>query len=337
MGAHRNVHKAEYRIGVDVGGTNIAVGIVDDHYRIVTKTSVPTRDAAAPEEMVEAIMSTCRQLMQQARVSGDEIVSIGIGVPGTANQETGAVEYANNLGFTDVPFMPMIRTAFGEPLRGVIHFDNDANAAAIGEYLAGNYREKSFIMVTIGTGIGGGIIYNGRIVRGVNYAAGEFGHMSINVEDGVTCNCGRRGCWENYASAAALIRQAREAMTNATDRSGALWKLSGGAPDKIDGRLFFEAVREEDPLALKVLEKFVGYLAEGITNLVNIFQPEVIVLSGGITRAGDLFLPALKEKVLANVYSRDSAVNTKIRIADAIPDAGDVGIIGAAVMDRGEA
>ena len=307
-----------YRVGVDVGGTNIAIGIVDETYKIVDKTGVKTSEASSPEEMIKAIATTVKELIARNGLNESEIESIGVGVPGTAELDTGKIMYANNLGFEDVPFLPELQKALGKKLGSVTCFDNDANAAAIGEYITGGYDAKNFVMVTLGTGIGGGIIIDGKVVRGINYAAAEIGHMTINVE-GAECNCGRRGCFENYASATALINQAKEAMQ----------------VDDMDGEKFFGLVREKNETALKVLDQFTTYLSEGLIDIINILQPEVLVLSGGITRAADLFIEQVRDKVSKGVYSRTSKKNTFITVAKGIADAGDVGIVGAALISKG--
>ena len=304
-----------YRIGIDVGGTNIAMGVVDESLKITKKNSIKTSEAADPEAMIAAIAKGVKDLITEAGLRESDIESIGVGVPGTAELDTGRIMYANNLGFEEVPFLPKLQEVLGAELGSRTVFDNDANAAALGEYVAGGYNVPVFMMVTLGTGIGGGIIIDGKVLRGLNYAAAEFGHMSINVE-GCDCNCGRKGCFEDYASATALIEMAKAA----------------GLPDDIDGEKFFTLVKEGNETARKVLDKYVFYLSEGLINLINILQPDVLALSGGITRAADLFLDDVRKRVSAGVYSRSSAKNTEILVAKGILDAGDVGIVGAALI-----
>ena len=325
--------KKMHRIAVDVGGTNIAIGLVDSKCNIVDKVNVKTVEASEPEQMIEAIASSVKELIIRNQISEADIEAIGVGVPGTAELTTGRIMYANNLGFEEVPFLPKLKEALGKELGDKTFFDNDANAAAIGEYITGGYDVDNFVMVTLGTGVGGGIIINRKLLRGVNFAAAEFGHMTINL-DGVDCNCGRKGCFEDYASATGLMNQTREAMEKDVDKQSILWELCGKV-ENVDGEKFFEAVRKDDKLALEVLDGFTTYLSEGITNLINILQPEVLVLSGGITRAADLFLEDLKKKVAKGIYSRTSEKNTEIMLAHGIEDAGDVGIIGAALIDKG--
>lgn len=321
-----------FRIGVDVGGTNIAAGLVDDSYEIVRKLSVKTRDAGSVDAMIKTIADMVKELMSAEMLSSSHIEAIGVGVPGTADLETGKVLYANNLGFENVEFLGALKTALGKEFSDKLHFDNDANAAAIGEYITGGYDADSFVMVTIGTGIGGGIIINGKVLRGCNYAAAEFGHMAIDI-DGIDCNCGRKGCYEDYASATALVEQAWEIMNTAAGSNSSLWRKAE-TKEALDGEKFFEVVREKDACALIVLNNYCYYLSEGLTNIINILQPEILVLSGGITRSADLFLDSVKEKVSRDVYSRDSSKNTKIMIAKGTSDAGDVGVIGAALIDK---
>ncbi len=325
--------KKMHRIGVDVGGTNIAIGLVDSKCNIVDKVNVKTVEASEPEQMIEAIASSVKELIIRNQISEADIEAIGVGVPGTAELTTGRIMYANNLGFEEVPFLPKLKEALGKELGDKTFFDNDANAAAIGEYITGGYDVDNFVMVTLGTGVGGGIIINRKLLRGVNFAAAEFGHMTINL-DGVDCNCGRKGCFEDYASATGLMNQTKAAMEKDVEKASILWQLCGKV-ENVDGEKFFEAVKQKDGLALEVLDGFTTYLSEGITNLINILQPDVLVLSGGITRAADLFLDDLKNKVSQGIYSRNSEKNTEIMLAHGIEDAGDVGIIGAALIDRG--
>lgn len=319
----------EYRVGVDIGGTNLDIGLVDSEYHIIDKQSVQTAEVKEPGSMAEYIGSTVCRMLEKCCIPKKQIRSIGVGVPGTANLEKGSVEYANNLGFQDVPFVQMIQRDLPGELREKVLIENDANAAAVGEYLAGGYHVNHFILITIGTGIGGGMIMNGKLIRGVNGAAGEFGHMSIDLS-GVACNCGRRGCFEKYASASALAEQMRDALQEETVDGHLLMNLCGGRRDRIDARIVLEAVRRGDPAAVKVFNRYLYYLSEGIANIINILQPDVLVLSGGIMRSGDLFLEKLKEMIHEKIYSRESVINTWIGQADACEDPGDAGIIGAA-------
>lgn len=310
-----------YYIGVDLGGTNIVVGLVKEDYQIIDRCSCQTNLPRPAREIVDDIANLIHQLLIKQNIPIEQISSIGVGVPGTANKETGMVEYANNLGFYDVPFVSLLKEHFNTK----ICFDNDGNAAAWGEYLAGCGKGyHSLIAITIGTGIGGGIIINDEIYTGINYAAAEIGHHVISM-DGIPCNCGRIGCFEAYASATALIKQTKAAMD--LDKESYLWELCEGDINRVEGKILFDAVAKGDKTASMVLEQFINYLSVGITNLINIFQPEILCIGGGISKAGSMFIEPLIERVNQESYTRSSSKQTKIVIAELDNDAG---IIGAA-------
>ncbi len=312
-----------YRIGIDLGGTNIVAGLVDSDWKIVDKFSVKTNVPRSVESIVDDMSLMVQTLTRRNRLAPEELMSVGVGVPCTANPENGHMEDANNLGFDDVPFLSVLAEKLDVP----VYFGNDANVAAWGEYITGGYPEDSFLMVTIGTGVGGGIILGGRIWPGINGAAAEFGHMVID-RNGAPCTCGRRGCFEAMASANALIAQAREAMEDRPE--SLLWQLCGGDLDKVEARTVFEGAAAGDAVSRDVLDTYLTYLAEGITNLINIFQPAVLCIGGGVSRAGDALLLPLREKVAASVYSQNAKRNTVIEIAKLDNDAG---VLGAALLD----
>ncbi|MCQ2538142.1 MAG: ROK family protein [Lachnospiraceae bacterium] len=314
-----------YRIGVDLGGTNIVVGLVDQDMKICDTKSCKTNLPRSAEAIVADIGMLCKEIMKQNRLELSDIASVGVGVPGTANQETGIIEYANNLGFDMVPFVDMLKKHINLP----IYMDNDANAAAWGEYKAGKYDSDSFVMVTLGTGVGGGVVVGGKLVRGCNYAAGELGHTTIDF-NGVPCNCGRTGCFEAYGSATALIQQTKAALTAATDADTVLWELCDNDISKIEAKHVFDAVAKKDELGLKLLDNYTTYLAEGLANIINIFQPAVLTIGGGVSKAGDTLLNPVREKTAKLIYSRNAKVNTKIIAAKYDNDAG---IIGAALLE----
>lgn len=313
-----------YRIGIDLGGTNIAVGIVDENRKIIETSSIPTELPRDPEDLAENIAEFVLHILEEKRISHSEIISAGIGIPGTVNPHTGMVEYANNLGFTHVPFAGLLGAYFPFPLYGA----NDAKAAAWGEYLAGaGTGSSSMIMVTLGTGIGGAMIMDGKLVDGFNYSAGEIGHMVIE-RNGRSCSCGRKGCFEAYASASALVNDAREEAL--ADPGSLLYKCSGGNLPSIDGRAVFAAAEAGDQRAVIVLDRFLSYLTEGVVNLINIFQPEILCIGGGLSGAGERLLAPLREKAAPLAYSRDCADNTRILCARL---GNDAGIIGAALLN----
>lgn len=312
-----------YRIGIDLGGTNIAGGVVDETYHILYKDSIATKAQGTGEELLEDIVRFVHRLLKGTGMILSDIRQIGIGVPGTANKSTGVVEYANNLKSSDLPIIATLEERLGRP----IFIENDANAAALGEYLVGNVKSiSSFLMVTLGTGIGGGAILNGRLLEGCNYAAAEFGHMVIE-KDGRQCTCGRKGCFEAYASVTALITMARELVKD--NPNSLLYKVYKENHENLNGQMICNCVRSGDEISIKVLNQYINYLAIGLTNLVNIFQPEVLCIGGGISAASDLFIDMLREQVKRESYTTNSKVQTILKKASL---GNDAGIVGAAFL-----
>jgi glucokinase len=253
----------------------------------------------------------------------DEVSDIGIAAPGSVDPETGDVAYANNLPFLNSPVCSWMKEQLGKPC----YIDNDANAAAYGELLAGAGKGASnFVMVTLGTGVGGGVIIDGKIYGGFNHAGAELGHMMI-VRDGEQCTCGNKGCFEAYGSATALIRQTKEAMDKNPDSK--MWELS--KEKGVSGRTAFDAMRAGDEAGKKVVDEYIGYLACGLTNLVNIFQPEFIAIGGGICNEGETLLAPLREQVSKGDYNMVMPKKCAIRTAAL---GNDAGIIGAAGLYR---
>lgn len=311
------------RIGIDLGGTNIVAAVVNDEYEMVGKAKTPTATPRSADEIFDDIAKVCKEAMAQAGVTIKDIFSVGIGTPGTVNKE-GVIEFANNLGFVNVPAKEMLIERLGIEN---VYVDNDANCAALGEAQAGSgHGAKDFIAVTLGTGVGSGVIINGKIVAGVNNAGGECGH-SVIVVDGEPCTCGRKGCWEAYASATALINQTKAALEKYPDSvMHELVKANGG---KVDGRTAFDAMRRGDIAGIKVVDAYVKYVACGLINLVNIFQPETICIGGGICNEGETLLRPLRRYIDSERYSVYSKIQSKIVKAEL---GNDAGIIGAALL-----
>lgn len=311
------------RIGIDLGGTNIVAAVVNDEYEMVGKAKTPTATPRSADEIFDDIAKVCKEAMAQAGITIKDIFSVGIGTPGTVNKE-GVIEFANNLGFVNVPAKEMLIERLGIEN---VYVDNDANCAALGEAQAGSgHGAKDFIAVTLGTGVGSGVIINGKIVAGVNNAGGECGH-SVIVVDGEPCTCGRKGCWEAYASATALINQTKAAMEKYPDSvMHELVKANGG---KVDGRTAFDAMRRGDIAGIKVVDAYVKYVACGLINLVNIFQPETICIGGGICNEGETLLRPLRRYIDSERYSVYSKIQSKIVKAEL---GNDAGIIGAALL-----
>ena len=303
-----------YRIGIDLGGTNIAVGVVDDRHRIVAEASLPT-GAHRPAEQVVADMCRAVELaLDKAGLTPADCASIGVGAPGTCDPERGVVICSYNLNWFDVPLCAMLTAHFGLPAR----LSNDANCAALAETVAGAAVGcRNMVLITLGTGVGGGIIVDGRIVSGLGGAGGEPGH-SLLVLDGEPCTCGRRGCWEVYASATALIRQGREAAAAHPT------SLLNRYPE-LTGRDVFDAADAGDEAAQAVLERYYVYVAAGITDLVNILSPEMVLIGGGISRQGERLLRPIRRYVAANCFGGESRPQPIIQAAQLGNEAGIIG------------
>ena len=313
-----------YSIGVDLGGTNIVAGVVDDSYRILAVAKCKTNSPRSADEILEDIARLCRDAAQKAGISLKQVDFVGIGSPGTCNTDTGVVEYANNLGFVNVPVCQMMHEKLGLP----IYIENDANAAALGEAKAGAAQgANSCVCITLGTGVGGGIIIDGKIYGGFNFSGAEVGHIVIE-QNGEPCTCGRNGCWESYASATALVRQTKKAMQENPDSQ--MWKIAGSL-NSVNGLTAFDAMRAGDAAGKAVVDQYIAYVACGVTNMVNIFQPEILCIGGGVSKEGETLLAPLRKHVEAERYSRYSDKQTKICVATL---GNDAGIIGAACLGR---
>ena len=310
-----------YYIGIDIGGTNIACGIVDDNYEIVARSKVKTNAPRPYAEILEDIKQSVRLACEELGVRPSDAASIGIGCPGTCNSD-GVVEYSNNLGFVNVPLRSDIESEFGVST----YLDNDANAAAFGEYLAGAAKgAKNAVAITLGTGVGAGIIIDGKIYSGSNCAGGEIGH-TVLVVDGRDCTCGRKGCFETYSSATGLIRTTREAIELNPDLIAAKIAAEDG---RVSARTAYNALKQGCPVGKQVTDEFVKYLAAGIANTINIFQPDILCIGGGVCNEGDTLLVPLRKAVSEQVYTKNSAKNTEIVVCSL---GNDAGIIGAALL-----
>ncbi len=314
-----------YRIGVDLGGTNIATGVINEKNEIVGRGKVKTRAPRPAEAIFDSIKEAVDMAVVNAGIKYDDIISVGVGTPGSVNKETGAIEFSNNLKFHNVPAKQMLEQRLKKP----VYLENDANAAALGEAVAGcGNGVKDFVAVTLGTGVGSGIIIGGKIYRGSNFCGGEMGHMVINV-DGIPCNCGRKGCWEKYASATALVSQAVEAMQS--NKDSLLWQTCDGDLNKVDGKSIFEALDLGDATAKAVVDKYLYYVSIGLANVINALQPEAVCIGGGISGQGEKILKPIREIVKAERYSVYADKQAQILQAAL---GNDAGIIGAALLDE---
>lgn len=312
-----------YYIGIDLGGTNIAVGVVDESFQIIGRANAPTGAFRPAELIADDIAATAREALKDAGISLDLVEWVGIGTPGTVNPKTGVVGSAFNLGFHNTPLSKLL----SERLSKKVFLENDANAAAFGELKAGAAKGlDSALMITLGTGVGGGIIIGGKIQSGFNYKGGELGHIGM-VYNGVPCTCGRKGCIEAYCSVSALIRMTREAMQlNATSK---MWEIAGNSLDKVNGRTAFDAMRAGDAPAKAVVDQYIDYIAFAVSGMINLFQSQAIVIGGGISKEGETLFGPVRELAYAQTFNHEPDNCTKILQAQL---GNDAGIIGAALL-----
>lgn len=309
-------------VGIDVGGTNLKAGLSDEAGTILSVRKIPLGEFRGPEAFVQTLAELTKAVAHEGGIVPESLDSVGMGIPGAVS--AGTIIYTCNIPMENVP----ISTLFQQYLPVPVVLGNDADCAAVGEYFCGAGRgTRDFGIITLGTGIGGGLILNGKLYSGMG-AAGEVGHMVVQ-KDGLPCNCGRRGCWETYASATGLIRMTREEMER--DRASLLWSLAGDI-GKVSGRTAFEAAALGDAAGKRVCDTYVSYLAAGVTNLVNILQPEVLAVGGGVSNEDDaLLLHPLRELVERECYARHGSQITKIVKAEL---GNDAGIIGAALLHK---
>ena len=316
-----------YRIGIDLGGTNIAAGIVNEKFEIVAQDSTPTLVGRPNTEIVDDIAALCKKLCATVGIAEHDVASVGIASPGVVDDETGCVISAYNLNFFSFPIIPLLKERFAA---AEFHIENDANAAAWGEAIVGAAKgTKSSVMITLGTGVGGGIIADGKVFKGFNSAAGELGHIVIHV-GGRQCSCGRRGCWEAYSSATGLINMTAEKLEECK-KSGRKTVMTDLVAEKgrVTGRTAFDAKRMGDEAGAEVVETYVKYLASGLTDMINIFQPEVLSIGGGISNEGQYLIDLVKPLVDRDQFGDGNFPQTTLRIAELRNNAG---IIGAAVL-----
>lgn len=314
----------KYSIGVDLGGTNIAVGIVNENYEIVKKSSVPTLAQRGPEPIVHDMAELCKKLVMECGLTVDEMTGAGIACPGTVNPETGIVEYANNIKFSDFPLVELFSKEMNMPAEKV-KIGNDANLAALGEAVAGAAKgSASSVMITLGTGVGGGVILNGKMLMGCAFGGAELGHTVIEM-NGRPCSCGRKGCFEAYCSATALVKLTKEKFESCT--GSLMHEMCENDVNRVGGKTAFAAMKKGDKAGAEVVDQYISYLACGVANFINVFQPEVFTIGGGVSGEGDNLLVPLKEKVALECYSKDNTLKTDLRVATL---GNDAGIIGAA-------
>ena len=308
-------------IGIDLGGTNIKGAVVNERGEIIRQSTCPTH----AEQGAEAVTATIADMIHDL-AKGEDIAGVGLGCPGTVDDNCGSVVYACNLGWINYDVRSALKKMTGFSVRLV----NDANAAALAEVVAGAAKgAQSAVMVTLGTGVGGGVVIGGKLLTGYTGAASELGHMTI-VADGVPCACGRKGCFEAYASATALIRMTDEAMS--AHPESAMHQIAaelGG----VDGRTAFAAQQAGDPVGDAVVRQYIRYLSIGIANIVNIFFPEVVALSGGVANQGENLLAPLRREVSQQEYG--AAYTAKHPRIACCTLGNTAGMIGAAMFAKG--
>ena len=313
-----------YYIGIDVGGTNLVAGLVDESGRIINKVSTPVSKDMTAQQFGAELVRMSRRLCEVGEVEPGSIEAVGVGLPGVVDNKQGLFVQNPNMPFSDknVPLREMFHQEWDVP----VFLGNDANCAAVGEYWAGAAKGcDPAVMVTLGTGIGGGMVCGGKLFTGFANSGMEIGHMIIHP-NGILCGCGARGCWERYGSATALIQLTQREMEFSRDST--LWEICGNDPAKVQGRTPFQGARLGDPAAKRVLAKYLQGLAIGMINLVNILQPEVICLGGGVSNAeDDLLLDPLRELVQQGSF--DKTNHTRIEKASL---GNDAGVVGAALL-----
>ena len=313
-----------YYIGLDVGGTTFKAGVVTQDGRIVHKDAMPTGIERPYQEIIADMAALCKKVAADAGIEMSEIQSIGVGVPGLFDNKTGMIPFCTNLGWHDIPFVAEMKKHLDTPVYG----DNDATVAGLAESVAGvSAGIRDSVFLTLGTGVGGGIIIDGKPYSGAHGCGSEIGHMMIKM-GGELCTCGNYGCFERYASATAIIREARKAVAEHPESS--MLAACGGDPEKLNAKIVIDAARAGDEAAKAVFGGYVQALAVGIINIINMLDPEVIVLGGGVSAAGEFLLNAVREAVKPMVFFKTMPY-ARIELAQL---GNDAGIIGAAMLGR---
>lgn len=311
----------KYRIGIDLGGTNIKVGIVDEENQIIKRKSVPTRVKRPYKEIIASMKDCVCEVLKEAGLSIKDCEKLGIGSPGTVDSENGIIVYSNNFDWWNIPLTDELKQYLPLPIR----ISNDANCAALGEVVAGAAKGcRNVVLLTLGTGVGSGIVLNGKIFEGGHPGGAELGHTVIRM-NGETCTCGRKGCLEAYASATALIRETREAARKNPDSW--IHQLCEYNLDNITGITAFCARENKDEAGEKVVNDYIQYLSEGIANVINVFRPDKVLLSGGVCNQKEALTDPINQKLKDICFGGSDVYIAPVMTAML---ANDAGIIGAA-------
>ena len=310
-----------YRMGVDVGGTTIKFGILDEENNIVIKSAIDTPDTF--EKSMKELAGEAERLAGELGLTLKDFPCIGVGTPGSVNSATGWVALSGNTNWKDVYLKAELEKYIPVP----VYIGNDANCAIIGENVAGAAKgRKNVLMFTLGTGVGGGIILNGKMFSGADGLGAEVGHV-VMIHNGLQCACGMKGCMECYASATALVRQTEQAAEEHPESIMNDWIKEHG---KVSGRTAFECARKNDKAALEVVNNYTAYIANGIGSMVNVFRPEIVIIGGGVSNEGEYLLELIREKAAQYTFAQDV-----IGIPDIVRASlgNDAGMIGAAYLD----
>ena len=314
----------QYYIGIDLGGTGIKAGIVDEKGNIILKDSCPTKAERHYSEVIRDMARLAIDVVEKSGHSMSEIKAIGIGLPGIMDSRTGRVPFCTNLGWHNVPIVEEMARYTDVP----VFVDNDATVAGLAESVAGvSAGCENSLFITLGTGVGGGVVIGGKVFSGSHGVASEIGHM-VTVADGEMCTCGVRGCWERYASATALIREGRKLCQSRPDT--ALAKAVNGDLNAITAKHVIDLAKAGDPDCAALFDRYVYHLCLGLRSLISLYDPEVIALGGGVSHAGQFLLDAVRALLPKMVFYRDMPY-ARIELAKLINDAG---IIGAAMLGR---
>lgn len=316
--------KKQHFIGIDLGGTHIAAGIVNEDGQVLAKAERPTLAQRPYEEVIRDMGSCCLDALKKAGLGVSDISAIGIGIPGLADNTTGRVIFCTNLGWHDVPLVEQLQRYLSLP----IYIDNDATVAGYAESVAGVSRAlHSSVFVTLGTGVGGGIVIDGKPWTGAHGVASEIGHLTM-VVDGVQCSCGKKGCLERYCSATAIIRMARERVQDKPE--SAIMKAAGGDAGKITARIVIDLAKQGDPIAVETFDEYAKHLTIAVNIITSFLDPEMVVLGGGVSHAGQFLLDAIIKR-LPDYLMYKTLPYPKLAIAQL---GNDAGIIGAALISR---
>ena len=313
----------KYRVGIDLGGTNIKAGIVNEKQEIVRESSVPTLVEREDVLIMDDMAALVKQLIKEEGLTKADVIGVGVGSPGMIDAKTGEVVYSNNFGWENVQLGEYLAKKLGFPVK----VSNDANCAALGEVKAGAAKNcKNCVMITLGTGVGGGVVIDGKIFEGGHAGGAELGHTML-IAGGEPCTCGRKGCFEAYASATALIRDTKRAALECEESM--IYRLCGGDLSQINGKTVFDAMQTGDETARQVVKQYLNYLADGITNMVNIFRPDKVLLSGGVCNQGENLTIPLQKLVKERCFAGDKSYIPEIAIATL---GNSAGILGAAAL-----